>query len=148
MTEPDAGKEFQCHALGILAGTSLQLQSDLDVFSRGQGAEQIECLKDKGDLPATDGGQLSLGAIGHVATDLLHPRTAWRMRDSRNMHAAGRQLDEEEHVITDQSAQRPDLNGEQIRRRDALPVTLQEGRPGPAFAAFRRRHDPTRSGRA
>lgn len=78
--------------------------------------------------------------VSQLPRDLRHPRAVRIRRRAGDLHDARLQVDHEERVECDQAARRPDLAGEEVRRRDLAPVALQEGAPrrGP----LRRRLQP------
>jgi hypothetical protein len=67
--------------------------------------------------------QESVDAVGQVASDLLDPRIVWVAGvagQAGNVHAAGLEVDDEPHDVADETAEREDLDGEEVGRRDLV----------------------------
>lgn len=60
--------------------------------------------------------QEPVDGINEVAGNLLHPGLVWLANDAGDLHAAGLEVDDEEHVGTDDARQDDNFNGEEIRR--------------------------------
>jgi hypothetical protein len=65
---------------------------------------------------------------GQHTSDLEHEGVIRMRRRSHQMHASRLQLDDKERVVRDQSADGPQLGGEEIRRGDRAPVGGQNVR--------------------
>lgn len=71
-----------------------------------------------------------------IARDLLHPRGIGFGDDSGEFHFAGREANDEQHMIPDQSFGRPEFHGEEIGGRQYLPVSFEKLFPRqPRFGA-------------
>ena len=68
-------------------------------------------------------------AIGEVARHLHHQRCVWVRRGPREADASSRELHGAEHVVRDQPARRPDLDGEAVGRSEGAPKRPQERAP-------------------
>ena len=74
--------------------------------------------------------QEAIAGIRHVATHLAHPGGVRLRRDVGDLDPARRQLDDEEHSKPREAATGPDVDGEEVRRGEDVPVGFQELRPG------------------
>src|SRR5262249_33486269 len=70
--------------------------------------------------------QKAVANIGQVASDLIHPRGVGLWCDARDVDAARGQVDHEEHRESRQAAMSPDVDREEIRRRQDLPLRFEE----------------------
>ena len=61
--------------------------------------------------------------------DLLHEQRLRMRRGSENLYAAGREIDDEDGVVRDETLPGPDFCREEIGPSDAAPVRLQERLP-------------------
>ena len=66
---------------------------------------------------------------GHVPGDLLHPWLVGVNRDSGDVHPAALEMDEEQHVVGHQPAQRQYFCGEEVGPCQQRQVRPNEGRP-------------------
>lgn len=57
-------------------------------------------------------------------------------RDTGNVHRAGGDVDKEQDVIGDETLERANLDAQEVSRRQALPVSLQESRPSGVLASL------------
>src|SRR5262249_60790762 len=81
--------------------------------------------------------QESVARIGQVPGELRHPRAVRLRRDPGDLHHASLQLYDEEDDVADQAVQRQHLDGEEVGRREAVPMHGEEGFPGCLRAALR-----------
>ena len=75
---------------------------------------------------------------GHVSGDLLHPRLFGMNGDWGDVYSAALEIDEEQHVVGHQSAQRQHLGGEEVARRQQGQVSPNERCPRNRALSFRR----------
>ena len=54
-------------------------------------------------------------------TDLHHERAVRTGRDSGNVHFSRRELDDDEHIVGYEPADRGDLDGEEVGRSNGFP---------------------------
>src|SRR5262252_3534484 len=83
------------------------------------------------------GTQDAASVHGHIACDLLHP---WLVRvggDARDVHTAVLEVNEEQHVVGDQSSKRENLDREEVGCREEGEVGPNEFRPGGRTSALR-----------
>src|SRR5262245_8903803 len=80
--------------------------------------------------------------VRQVPSNLFHPGVVGFWDDSHDSYFPCRQPDHEQHMVANQSPDRPNLRGEEICRRQNIPVTFEELRPGHPFLSLRRRFDP------
>ena len=67
--------------------------------------------------------------VGEISRDLRHPpRLSGRGSDTRYLHGAAGDIDEEQDVVCHQSPDRAHLDGEKICRHQAFPV-ISKKRP-------------------
>jgi len=57
--------------------------------------------------------------------------------DACDLYSAARDIDDKQDVVSDQSSDGADLDGEEVRRGDAVPMSFEKRRPWSAFVAFR-----------
>src|SRR5450830_244764 len=75
---------------------------------------------------------------GHVPGHLLHPSLVRVNGDPGNVHLAALEVNEKQHVVGHQSAQREDLRREEVGPRQHRQVSQNECRPGGRVLALRR----------
>ena len=74
--------------------------------------------------------------VGEIPTDLHHEPAVWPASDSSNVHFSRRQLDDDDHIIGDEPADRGDLDGEKVSTASELPLLTDDvGDPGFLVAA-------------
>src|SRR3954468_17037717 len=78
----------------------------------------------------------SVDAIGQVASDLLDPRVVRLTNQTGDVHASGLEVDDEPDDVADETAEREDLDGEEVGRRDHSEVRPEEGHPWHRLAAL------------
>ena len=61
--------------------------------------------------------------------DLLHEQRVRMRRGSEDLHAAGREINDKDGVVRDETLPRPDFCREEISPSDAAPVRVQERLP-------------------
>ena len=66
---------------------------------------------------------------GHVSGHLLHPPLVRVNGNAGDIHPAALEMDEKQHVVGHQPAQRQHLGGEEIGPGQQLQVDSNEGRP-------------------
>lgn len=76
---------------------------------------------------------------GRVPGDLLHPSLIRMNGDPGDVHSPALEMDEEQHVVGHQPAQRQHLGGEEVGSRQQRQVRPDEGGPRRRALAFRRR---------
>jgi hypothetical protein len=69
-------------------------------------------------------------AVSHVSADLLHPETVRAPRDTSELNASRRELDEEKNHETLQAVQCPDLHGKEVCSGNLIKVSRDEFFPG------------------
>jgi len=62
-------------------------------------------------------------------------------RDACDLYGAAGDIDDKQDVVSDQSSDGADLDGEEVRRGDAFSMSFEKRRPWTAFVAFRSRID-------
>jgi hypothetical protein len=72
----------------------------------------------------------SVHGVGDLAADLAHPQAVGGGGDTRDLHLARGQIEEEQHDKALQSPSRPHFDREEIRCRDPLPMSREELLPG------------------
>src|ERR1035437_11144243 len=75
---------------------------------------------------------------GHVPGHLLHPSLVRVNGDPGHVHLAALEVNEKQHVVDHQSAQREDLHREKVGPRQYRQVSPNECRPGGRMLALRR----------
>src|SRR5262249_39113495 len=70
--------------------------------------------------------QKAVTDIGQIAADLAHPGAVRLWRDLGDVDATRGQVDDEEHGEPRQPATGPDVDGEEIRRGQDVPLCFQE----------------------
>jgi len=78
---------------------------------------------------------------GDIPGDLLHPSFIGMWRDPGDLNATALKLDKEQHVVSDQSAQRQHLDGEKVSPRKDSHVRTNEVCPRCCMPTYRRRLD-------
>lgn len=84
----------------------------------------------------------TVNRVGQVAGNLAHPQAVRSRSDPADLHSSGRQLDEKQHNESLQSFDRPDLDREEVRCHDQVPVLRQEFFPRRLAASLWRRFHP------
>src|ERR1039458_2354553 len=74
---------------------------------------------------------------GRVPSHLLHPLLIWVDRDPGDVYLAALKMDEKQHVVCHQSAQRKALHGEKVGPRQHREVSPNECCPGGCLLARR-----------
>src|SRR4051812_47406549 len=72
----------------------------------------------------------SIYRIRCSAADLAHPQPVRSRSNASNLYSSCFQIDEEQDEKTAQSSPCPDFDGEEVRRNDQVPMTLEELHPG------------------
>jgi hypothetical protein len=80
--------------------------------------------------------QKAIDRVSQVTTYLKHPGLMRFVYDAGDDHASGGEIDDEQHMKTNQARPRDRLDSEEVHRRDGTPVRTQEGAPRCALAAF------------
>jgi len=99
------------------------------------------------ELGITIKDQISLFAeeavepIGQIPGDLFHLLLIGVRCGPCKIHPSRRKLYQKQHVVRDQAAAGPNLDRKEVRRRQAIPASLQKGAPGGSFPTFRGRFD-------
>ena len=117
------GARRQAHRLD-----SRTLENRLELFGEQRGSIMDEI---------TTSVEESVQAIGQVAGCLGYPSPGRFGHDPGNGHHPAGQPDHEPNVLANQSNGSPDLDGEEIRGRQHLPVRAQEFLPARSVHAFR-----------
>lgn len=73
-----------------------------------------------------DSAEETVLRVGEVTADLNHPFAVRLMHDAGDLHGAALQSVDEEHEVADQAAEVQDLDGEEVRSGEFLPVRVQE----------------------
>jgi len=123
--------------VGVEIGTAWRDADDAHALVGEQPTERggVEWVA-VGDQEAL-AGEEAIERVGEVATDLLHPGVGGPVDDAREMDPPGRELDDEEDVVADQAEEGEDLDGEEVRRGDGVPVAAQEGAPRDSPSSLR-----------
>ena len=66
--------------------------------------------------------QKAVERVGEIPTNLHHERAVRPGSDSGNVHFSRRQLDDDEHIVGHESADRGDLDGEEVGRSNGFPM--------------------------
>src|SRR5262245_15133012 len=82
--------------------------------------------------------QEPVDAVGQVARDLLNPRVVRIADQTGDVHAARLEVDDEPDNVADETAERENLDGEEVGRGDHAEVRLEEGLPRHRSAALGR----------
>src|SRR5262245_41404290 len=80
--------------------------------------------------------QEPVDAIGQVPRDLLDPRVVRMADQTSDVHAAGLEVDDEPDDVADETAEREDLGGEEVSRRDCSEVRSEKSPPRHCLAAL------------
>jgi tRNA (adenine22-N1)-methyltransferase len=78
--------------------------------------------------------------VRQVRGHSVHPRAIGLSRNPCNLHASRREVDAEEHAMTDEAAHRPHRDDEEVRRDDGT-ATEFSPEPAPAHGLVRQRHE-------
>jgi hypothetical protein len=62
--------------------------------------------------------------IRDVARNLFHPSIVGVRRDAGDVHRSGGDVDEEQHVVCDETLERVHLNAQKVRSNQTLPVSF------------------------
>ena len=81
-------------------------------------------------IPAVTLRQHAFFDIGDISDYLSHPPLMWVQSDTCDVHLACAQMNEEKHVVGDQSEARPYLRGEEIGRHQHIHMIANELSPG------------------
>lgn len=81
--------------------------------------------------------QEAVHIVDEVSADLHHPRASGVTGDAGNLDPARAQLDDEQHLVADETKEGEHFDGEEVGGGKGLPVGLEEGLP---------RRLPSRSG--
>ena len=85
--------------------------------------------------------QEPVNGTGEVPGSLYHPSLVRFARDPRNRHGPGLELHHEEDDVTNEPSQGQDLDGEEIGRRERVPMRGEERLPRHVRAPLRCRLD-------
>ena len=72
------------------------------------------------------GVQSSRLRIGHVATNLQHPRLVWSRRNAGDVHNAIGKTDNEQQIVGDEALRCPYLNRQEITGSQHFPMGLEK----------------------
>ena len=106
---------------------------------RNDGSERLGVFRVPIMQEITTVPQRAASLHGHVPGHLLHPRLVRVNGDPSDIHPAALKMDEKQHVIGHQPAQRQHLRREKVGPRQQRQVDPNEGRPGGRALALRRR---------
>jgi hypothetical protein len=128
-----ADRADEAFGVGVRLGCTNRCPDHLDAL----GAEDIIERSGELGIPVSneEPGRGEVGGHGEVAGLLGDPGTVWCWRDTRQMHPAAPELDEEQHV---QPAQPERLDGEEVTGQYAVSLGPQERRPVRPAATGRR----------
>ena len=73
--------------------------------------------------------QKAVDWVGEITAYLHHESAVGPGSDSSNVHFSRRELDDDEHVVGHEPAERGDLDGEEVGGRDAFPMGGQKRAP-------------------
>jgi hypothetical protein len=79
--------------------------------------------------------------VGEIPRDLRHPPAVGMGSDTRDLHGAAGDIDEEQDIVCHQSLNRADLDGEKVGRHQAFPVSSEKRRPRHVLISLRGRID-------
>ncbi len=123
--------------IGVQVGRTRGQPDDLDAGTNQQVSKRDGVLR----IPIEDDEVLvreeSVDGVGEVAPDLHHPGFVRTRRDPYDLDPARRQLDDEEHVEGDKSADTPDFDREEVARSKHVPVALEKLTPRHSPSPFR-----------
>ena len=91
--------------------------------------ELLVAVQDEESLAA----QKAVERVSEISTDLHHERAVRPGSDSGNVHFSRRELDDDEHVVGHEPADRGDLDGEEVGRSNGFPM----GGVGPFEIAYK-----------
>ena len=80
--------------------------------------ELLVAVQDEPSLAA----QKAVEWVGEIPTDLHHERAIWPGSYSGNVYFSRRQLDDDEHIVGHEPANRGDLDGEEVGRSNGFPM--------------------------
>src|SRR6516162_9575024 len=83
----------------------------------------------------------AIDLIGHVSRNLHHPQSVCLLRHSSDLDSSCGEFDEEKNDEPLQTCWRPDLNREEVRCHDLIPMSGEKFFPCCLSASFRRRLD-------
>jgi len=82
--------------------------------------------------------QKAVDRVGEIPTDLHHERAVRPGSDSGNVHFSRRELDDDEHVVGHEPAERGDLDGEEVSRSHSFPMGGEKRAPRRPLTSLRR----------
>src|SRR5262245_33775572 len=98
---------------------------------KGRGVQRV-AIEDE----MLNAAQEAVAGGGEIPSDLHHPGLVRLRRKSGDFHGAGLELHHEQDDVADEASQRQDLHGEEIGRREPVPVSGEERFPRRARAAL------------
>src|SRR4030095_3638344 len=81
------------------------------------------------------------GFQGHVPGDLFHPLFIWMWSHPGQANLATLQVNEEQDIVSDQSLERDDFDGEEIRPSQNIQMSANEVFPVGGVLSFRSGRD-------
>jgi hypothetical protein len=86
--------------------------------------------------------QKSIYDVSQVTRDLLHPSAVWLVHDARNLYTSGCEVDDEQHVVPNQTSPSDSLDGEEVHGCDGVPMSTKKDAPRHALAPLGRGREP------
>ena len=99
--------------------------------------ELLVAVQDEPSLAA----QKAVEWVGEIPTCLHHEGAVRPGSDSSNVHFSRRQLDDDEHIVGHEPADRGDLDGEEVSRSNGFPMGGEKRAPWRPLTSLRRRLD-------
>ena len=87
--------------------------------------ELLVAVQDEQSIAA----QKAVERVGEIPTDLHHEPAVRPGSDSSNVHFSRRQLDDDEHIVGHEPADRGDLDGEEVGRSNGFPMGREKRAP-------------------
>jgi hypothetical protein len=84
-------------------------------------------------------------AVSDRSSDLSHPEAIWTFRDSAELNASSRKLDEEKNHETLKTGFGPDFDGKEVCGHDLIPMLVEEFFPSGFPFPIRRGFDAVTS---
>ena len=95
--------------------------------------ELLVAVQDEPSLAA----QKAIERVSEIPTDLHYERAVRSGSDSSNVHFSRRQLDDDEHIVGHEPANRGDLDGEEVGRSNGFPMGGEKRAPWRPLTSLR-----------
>jgi hypothetical protein len=123
----------------IQIGRSRRQSHSLDALAHENATEAVAVFRVAVVYQISFPAQEAVGQVGAIARHLAHPAAVRMTSDSRDLHGAAGDIDEEQHVVCHQSSGREDLDSKEVCCRHAIQVRPQKCRPPHALISLRHR---------